>query len=385
MDNKTQAQLMDDFKQVAQSLDNSYVQDWKKNGGKVMGYFCSMIPEELFIAAGFLPFRMRGTGSVSTNLADSYFRPTSNCSFPRHCFDLALNGKYEFLDGVTVGTTCDTMRFVVDNWKHAALKPEFISLLNIPHVSGEVMAEYYAGSLESFRQVLEEQYKVSITPEKLTAAIKLCNETRSLQRQLSELRISDTPVISGSDFARIMVAGVSMPKDLYNAALQQLLQQLPKAPAAARKKTLRLMLIGSGGDDTLIQGTIEELGAEVVCDFTCFGGKLPVFDVDEQLPPLEALAQYHILQRPFCAKMCNAHQKRLATIMEYIKKYKVDGVIGQRFGCCDCWAAELHMLRDDLQDIGVPFLILEREYVPDDNGQIETRVQAFIETVEGVV
>ena len=30
-------------------------QEWKEKGGKVIGYFCDIVPEELIIAAGFFP------------------------------------------------------------------------------------------------------------------------------------------------------------------------------------------------------------------------------------------------------------------------------------------------------------------------------------------
>jgi benzoyl-CoA reductase subunit C len=52
---------------AAGDITNPSLQAFKNNGGKVLGYYCPFIPEELFIAGGFLPFRMRGTGSQDTN------------------------------------------------------------------------------------------------------------------------------------------------------------------------------------------------------------------------------------------------------------------------------------------------------------------------------
>ena len=56
-------------------------------------------------------------------------------------------------------------------------------------------------------------------------------------------------------------------------------------------------------------------------------------------------------------------------------------VLGQRLGCCDTWGGELYILKDDLKDAGIPSLMIVREYVPDSEGQLATRIQAFIETV----
>ena len=32
--------------------------EWKKNGGKVIGYLCNKVPEEIILAAGFFPLRL---------------------------------------------------------------------------------------------------------------------------------------------------------------------------------------------------------------------------------------------------------------------------------------------------------------------------------------
>ena len=75
---------------------NPEPQAWLDQGGKAAGYFCSTVPEEMLTAAGYLPFRIRGTGSTSTELSDAFFSPI-NCSFPRHAFNQALRGSTTFL------------------------------------------------------------------------------------------------------------------------------------------------------------------------------------------------------------------------------------------------------------------------------------------------
>ncbi len=86
---KPKSKLLQEFSEMADVLENPATRGWKGQERRVMGYFCSAIPEEIFTAAGFLPFRMRATGSTSTELSDSYFS-NLNCSFVRHCFNVAL-------------------------------------------------------------------------------------------------------------------------------------------------------------------------------------------------------------------------------------------------------------------------------------------------------
>ena len=66
-----------------------------------------------------------------------------------------------------------------------------------------------------------------------------------------------------------------------------------------------------------------------------------------------------------------------------IKEYGADGIIYEQMKFCDPWAYEkmvgVHVLREDF---GYPVLALDRPYASGGSGQIRTRVQAFVESVE---
>ncbi|GAI94071.1 unnamed protein product, partial [marine sediment metagenome] len=53
-------------------LTNPYIERWKEKGGKIVGYYCTYVPEEIIHAAGMLPYLMRATGSTSSELGDLY-------------------------------------------------------------------------------------------------------------------------------------------------------------------------------------------------------------------------------------------------------------------------------------------------------------------------
>lgn len=86
--------------EYGESNPNVEVEEWKKTGNKVLGYWCSYIPPEIIHAAGALPYRLRGMGATGTDKADHDMSPVCNCSFPRAVLDLAHRGKYDFLDGI---------------------------------------------------------------------------------------------------------------------------------------------------------------------------------------------------------------------------------------------------------------------------------------------
>ena len=69
-------------------LQNPWIENWKKKGKKVLGYFCSYIPDEIIHAANILPFRIRASGCSDTPMGDAYLTNTA-CSFTRCCLELA--------------------------------------------------------------------------------------------------------------------------------------------------------------------------------------------------------------------------------------------------------------------------------------------------------
>lgn len=374
-------EVLDVFTEAAGCLVNPAVQDWKEGGGKVVGYFCSYVPEEIISAAGLLPVRIRATGSTGTDLADAYFRPTS-CSFARHCFDTALRGGYDFVDGLVWANTCDVVRRLYDNWKEE-LKTPFLRIISLPKKPGEKQVEWYREELEHLKGDLEEHFGVEITKERLWNSIRIHNETRGLQRQLYDLRKQARPPITGAETLAVMIAGTSMPGEPYNSSLRDLLDALrPRQggdPAGAR-----LMIEGSMLDNPAFVKVIEDQGGLVVTDSLCFGSRIMWNDVDETGPdPLTALARYHVGGRPPCGRMVGEHPRRAGYVRELIREFRVDAVVSERLMFCDVAGYEQFMLGSDLKEDGIPHLKLDREYLLGGVGQMRTRVQAFLESIEG--
>ncbi len=379
MEARIESKEFQDFSETAQTLQNPYVKEWKGRGGRVMGYFCSAVPEELFTATGLLPFRMRATGSTGTELSDAYFS-SINCSFPRHCFNMALKGEYDFLDGLVCINSCDHVRRIYDNWIRN-LKTPFVEVMSLPRKTHAPQVDWYTDEINICREALEKHFGVEITDNRLWEAIKLHNETRRLQKRLYELRKSKAPPVTGTEALIIMVAGTAMPKDKYNGMLKALLETLEQAEGISDYRA-RLMITGGELDDPEYIQIIEDQGGLVVTDSTCFGSRLMWRQVDEsQDDPVRALAKYYVFDRPTCPRSYGDQPRRIEFTREMIREFDVDGVIGERLLFCDQWMVEHYMTGFDLKEDGVPFLQLDREYILSGKGQLRTRVQAFLETL----
>ena len=367
------------FSEAAATLAGPALQSWKERGGKVVGFFCSMVPEELFMAAGLLPFRMRATGSTGTDLADAYLTRL-NCSFPRNCLNLAFEGEFEFLDGLVAINSCDHIRRLYDNWKRQ-LPMEFLEFLVLPRQTGPDQIAWWAEEIRKLRKSLEQHFKVELSDDDLRRAIALANETRRLQRRLYELRKRERPPITGAEAMVAMVAGTAIPKEEYNELLGEFLDELGEREVIGTYRA-RLMITGGILDDPAWVRAIEDVGGLVVTDGTCFGTRLMWDDIDEKLEdPIEALARYYLADRPSCPRIADTQERRSHFTTEMYREFKCDGIIGEQMMFCDQWNVENYLLASDLKEEGIPFLKLEREYITSGTGQLKTRVQAFIESM----
>lgn len=379
MENRIQTPAFQIMTEATASLDNPLIREWKEQGGQVVGYFCSMLPEELFMAAGLLPFRMRATGSVGTDSGDSYFT-NNNCTFVRHCFSLALEGGYDFLDGVVVINSCDQIRRIYDNWIRKVDTP-FVEIVALPRSSGPDQIKWFSEEFQRLKSRIEAHFGVEITSEALHEAIALMNETRKLQRELYDLRKRERPPITGAETLVVMVAGTALPKARYNELLRELLAEL-QGRDLGRDYRARLMVTGGILDDPSWIAAVEEVGGLVVTDGTCFGGRLMTGSVDARASdPLEALARYYLADRPSCPRMIDTQVKRRDFTVEMARAFGCDGIIGEKMMFCDMWQVEQFMMTMDLREAEIPFLKLEREYITSGTGQLKTRVQAFIEAM----
>jgi bcr-type benzoyl-CoA reductase subunit C len=378
---KPESKALQEFAEMAEVLGNPATRSWKEQGQRVMGYLCSAIPEEIFTAAGFLPFRIRATGSTGTELSDAHFS-NLNCSFVRHCFNVALQGEYDFLDGVVLVNSCDNVRRIYDHWTRQ-LPTSFLRIMSFPKKTAPPQVDWYHGELAALRSGMEEHFAVEISDARLWESIRLHNQTRRLQRQLYQLRKAEHPPISGADTLAVVVAGTAMPKEKYNGMLRNLLDELRDTEGIADYRA-RLMVLGSILDDPEYLRVIEDQGGLVVTDSTCFGSRIMWKDVcDEGDDPIQALAQYYVADRHSCPRTFGEHERRAEFVREMIREFKVDGVIGERLTFCDQWGFAQYSIRNDFKEDGIPYLPLEREYILSGVGQLRTRVQAFLEALGG--
>lgn len=352
---------------------------WKESGGRVVGWACTYVPEEIIYAAGALPVRVvADSKELEMGDANAYLYTTS-CSYTRSCLQLALEDKFDFLDGIVGAASCDGMRRLMDMWRNYISTP-FNHTIAVPRKWTPWAYDLFLTELRSFKDKLGAFLGAAISDEALSEAIRVYNRGRELLAALYELRKRQEPPITGAEVLEVLNAGYQMPRPRFNELLERLLAELQ---ATGRKVDgrFRLMVTGSILNNAGFLAGIEELGGLVVTDELCTGTRYWADPVAESGPPLEALSRRYLDKFP-CPRMQPMH-RRMDRVTELAREYRVDGVISQVIRHCAPHAWDLPFLRERLEQMGIPVLELDKEYGVGGTGQVRTRVQAFLEILEG--
>jgi benzoyl-CoA reductase/2-hydroxyglutaryl-CoA dehydratase subunit BcrC/BadD/HgdB len=356
------------------------VKEWKATTGRfVIGWYNPYVPEEIIHAAGMLPFEVTGDNEpVQMQGAEAHIYSNS-CSKVRTCWQLGLDGKYDFLDGYVSTHMCDQDMRLHEVWSYYRKLP-FMELIYAPRKRTEEAVQLYLKDLEGFRDRLSQYLICRIPDQHISKSIRLYNRGRVLMQRLYELRKRDRPPVTGAEAVEVSKAAARMPRERFNELMEQLLAEIQRTGREI-KKARRLMLIGNDLHNTTQIEALESADAVVVVDEMDVGLRRAAGQVDTKLPPMEALARYYVMGRPVDKHTWNSDQ-RLELIGMLAEQYKVDGVVSQAVRFCTYLGWDKFDLKTQLQERGIPILELDLEYGHPGGAQMRIRAEAFMEMLE---
>jgi benzoyl-CoA reductase/2-hydroxyglutaryl-CoA dehydratase subunit BcrC/BadD/HgdB len=355
------------------------VKDWKASGRKVIGWFNPYIPEEIIHAAGMLPFEVTGNNEpVQMQGAEAHIFANS-CSKIRTCWQLQLDGKYAFLDGLVSSSMCDQDKRLHSVWEYYKKLP-YMDILYAPRKRDEEAVALYLADLEDFRNRLSLFRWNRLPAGDIAKSIKVYNRGRELMQQLYELRKRANPPVTGAEALEVSKAAARLPRERFNELMEQLLAEI-QTTGREIKKSMRLMVIGSDTHNTTQIANLETLDAIVVVDEMDIGIRRAWGQVDTKLPPMEALARYYVLGRPV-DKHNWISEGRLEFIGQIAEQYKVNGIISDDVRFCTYNGWDRFDLKKQMDKAGIPILQIDREYGHPAGPQVKIRAEAFMEMLE---
>lgn len=358
---------------------HDYAREWKQEtGGKVLGTFCTYIPEEILVAAGVLPVRILGSHEPQNVTEPHIF--AMFCPFCRDCLAQGLLGRYDYLDGIAIAQSCLHIRQAFTSWElHVPVG--FSHYIPMPHhVQSPRAVPFLRAELELFQKRVEEWTGRRISDEDLERGIEVVNEDRRLMRAVYESRKRDPVPIRGLDAMYMVVSSQMVEKGEHARATQEWLGQLDSNAASGSGRT-RLMVLGSENDDVEFIRMVEGLNADIVVDDHCTGTRY-FWDLTEpDGDPLTRIARRYVNRTP-CPTKDWPQRKRLDRILEFAKEWNVRGAIVLQQKFCDPHELDIPAVRKALEEAGIPTLFLELDVtVP--VGQLKIRVEAFLEMLSG--
>jgi benzoyl-CoA reductase subunit C len=363
-------------------IDNrhEYAKTWKeRTGNRIVGYFCTYVPEEVLYAANILPVRILGSHEPPTVTEPYIF--AMYCHFCRDCFAQGLKEKFDYLDGIVEGQSCIHLRQAFNAWRlHIPI--DYTYYIYVPHgVQTPRAIPYLTQELVKFKKSLEDWTGKTITNEDLDKGINIMNRNRELMRKVCEYRKLNPPKISGLEAMEMVLASQVSVKEEHSRLLEQLIRELPNRKPRSNAD-IRLMIIGSEDDDRVFMKNVENLSATFVVDEHCTGTRYFWDNVTPQEDRLEAIATRYVNRVP-CPSKDWPELTRIRHAVNLAKEFNVQGALVIQNKFCDPHGIEIPPLREALKAIGVSTYPLEFDVtVP--WGQLRTRVEAFLETLTGL-
>jgi len=380
------------FENLLQNANNELIEQAQANGQKCVAYSCENIPEPLVNLEGCFGIRMRAPRTGSMEMG-TYYLTSFLCEYSRALLERAMEGGFNFADCVITPDGCTMMNRCIENMEllKAVGKDKenfFFQYLEIPMKADQNGLDLYTLQCKNhILTPLKEHFGIDVSDDALRNAVKKHNRVCELIRAIGEYRKLDRPTITGYEFHIICLATYAAPKDLIIDKLEETLEELKtRQPDEQSDFRARVVLVGSEIDDLDFVKLIEETGAFVCADRFCYGslpGRNPIVLNDEE----DALTQIcrHYMTSSQCPRQMNYKkvQSRKDYIAKIAKEYKADGIIFEQMKFCDPWAYERVTGSFDLREkFNYPVLTIDRPYTVGISGQLRTRVQAFVESVE---
>lgn len=287
----------------------------------MIGFVCKYTPIELFEAMGEEVQRI-SPEVTSFVKADTYLHPNL-CSYAKGALEDILDKKY---DGIVLTACCDSIRRLYDVVKELC-PDKFVYILDIPRIVNDFSISIYEKRIREMWKAYEEFTGKTWAEKELEQALKKILEQK---RQLEEKR----------------------PKN--------------------RERKLRVGVMGARASKSILK-VLEEQNAEVLFNLTCTG-----ISRDFQIDKKDVFHSYadRLLNQIPCMRMEKAVNRE-----EYVKGFEdqLDGIIYHTVQFCDSYSYEYTWLKKKLDKI--PVILVETDSTRQCEGQIRTRVEAFLESL----
>jgi benzoyl-CoA reductase/2-hydroxyglutaryl-CoA dehydratase subunit BcrC/BadD/HgdB len=354
----------------------------RDGGTKVVGYTPGgFMPEELVYACGGVPVGLIRGGDPEPVAQGVAYIPRFIDTFCRSQIGYRMLGEplYQMIDLLVAPITDNNSRAIADCWDFYTDVDVF--RFGVPHNKAEDAFNYYLEGLHLLRERLENLTGTKISDERLKEAIDLCNRERRLLKEISLLRQSEPPAITGKEFTRLNHASFYADKATFVEVLGSLLKEFKKE--APPLKGPRILLTGStlALGDYKVLDLLESAGASVVIEEFAEGVRHYWEQVEVGGDLMEALADRY-LRRRVPPAWFRPSRERIDFVIKLAGDFKVDGVLWYQLMYRDSYDIQSFYFEKILKEqTGLPMLKIQSDYDVSEKGPLKTRIETFLEII----
>ena len=382
------------FENLLEDANNELVRQAQADGNIVLGYTCYHIPEVLLNVDNCISVRLRAPKTGSLDIS-TYYMSNYTCDYARALVERAIEGGYQFLDALIGVDACSAMNRSMEHFEVLKVNSKekfFVTHTDMPlKVTDYYIDAYTTQMREHVLNRLTETFGVDTSDEALRKAVAEHNEVCEIISEIAEMRKLDNPIITGYEFHILNLVSYACPKALILPYLRETLQELrTREPDPKPGYRARVLIAGSEIDDPEFTKMCEMAGGLVVADRYCFGSmpgreEIPL---EEGKDVLQSIADYY-MWRNQCPRAMGPENiiARKRYIFDLAEKYHADGIIVENMKFCEYWGYEraqdgMWFYEGYELPRSIPVCQIEKDYTSAASGQLRTRFQAFIESLE---
>ncbi|VAW41369.1 Related to 2-hydroxyglutaryl-CoA dehydratase, beta subunit, partial [hydrothermal vent metagenome] len=246
----------------------------------------------------------------------------------------------------------------------------------------------WLGEVKDFKTKVEEICGHEVSGDRLAGAIRLINRKRRALQRLTELRANNPAPISGRDALLIEQIAFYDEPERFAARVNELCDELEDrvkdGRGAVSAECPRVMVSGTpmALPNWKIHNLIESAGAVVVNEESCIGTRyfkdLIAEDGDSVDEQLARLTDRYM--RIDCSCF-TPNDERVDQVLKEYRQSKAQGILHYSLQFCHTYNIEEIKIREACEAQGIPYLAIETDYSAEDAGQLQTRIEAFLEQI----
>jgi predicted CoA-substrate-specific enzyme activase len=341
-----------------------------------IGYFCTYTPVEIIRAAGYHPVRIKGINDENGAAGESLL--CSNiCSYIKTLTDKKVAGNLDHLEGIVFTNSCDGMRRLYDAWIRIDEGKKFNYFLDIPKNSDDASVQYFAEEIQTFKEKLENHFKLRIQNEDINRTIALYNGMRDNVMEFLQKQWNGYVGYSGYEIYTLLMKGINAAPEKFQDYVSSLTSLMKKIGDVPEKDPVpKLFIWGSIMENEEIVKMIEDAGARVVSEDFCTGSRYFDRKVEITDNPYKSIAERYLKRSP-CSRMVDVFG-RIKSIVSLIERRAISGAIYHSLKFCDHTLYDYPLVKEEFEKQHIPLLHINCDSAKSD-GQTKTRIEAFIE------